>query len=148
MDWISLLLPGITGLLGIGLGGTLLKYLIFPKITKRTESAAADLSVLTNLEKATDLQGKALLKATQEKIILAEENSKLLNENYSLKSKISEYDFKIQNLERVTAGLQRNQNIIVSRLKYAEDHICINTLCEDRIPELGTYRQKDEKESM
>lgn len=147
MDWISLLLPGITGLLGIGLGGTLLKYLIFPRITKRSEQAGADSSVLTNLEKVTEMEGKALVKATKEKIILSEENLKLLAENYDLKRKNAEYDFEIENLKRVTSGLQKSVNSFAGRLMYAEHNICLNTPCKERIPTIGTYRQKDENEA-
>lgn len=149
MDWINIIIPGITGILGIGLGGTLLKFLIFPQITKKTEQAGADSSWLANLEKVSELQGNALLKATEEKIALAEENSKLLTDNYSLKSKIAEYDFKISNIERVQAGIQKSQNEIMGQLKYAQNHICLDLPCQDRIPKLGTYTDKEhEKESV
>ena len=148
MDWISILVPGITGLLGIGLGGTLLKYLIFPRITKRSEQAGADSSVLTNIEKVNELQGRELIKAKQEKILLSEENSKLMAENYDLKRKNLEYDFEINNLKRVTSGLQKSVNSFAGRLIYAENNICLNFPCKERIPTIGTYRQKDEKEGM
>ena len=149
MDWINIIIPGIMGLLGISLGGTFLKYVIFPKITKKIEQAGADSSWLANLEKVSDLQGDALLKATKEKIALADENSKLLTDNYSLKSKISEYDFEISNIKRVQAGIQKSQNAIIGQLKYAQNHICLNLPCQDRMPTLGTYTDKEnEKESM
>jgi len=147
MDWVSILVSGVTGLLTVGLGGTFLRYIIFPRITKRTEQAGADSSVLTNIEKVTDLQGKALVKVTEEKILLSEENSKLMAENYELKRKNSEYDFEIQNLKRVTSGIQKSVNSFAGRLMYAEHNICLNTPCEDRIPTIGTYRQKDENET-
>lgn len=149
MDWLNIIIPGITGILGIGLGGTLLKFLIFPQITKKAEQAGADSSWLANLEKVQDLQGNALLKATEEKIALAEENSKLLTDNYNLKSKISEYDYEISEIKRVQAGILKSQNTFFGQLKFAQKHICLKQPCEDRIPELGTYIDKEhENESM
>lgn len=137
------------GLLGISLGGTFLKYVIFPKITKKAEQAGADSSWLANLEKVQELQGNALLKATEEKIALAEENSKLLTDNYNLKSKISEYDYEISDIKRVQAGILKSQNAIFGQLKYAQNHICLNLPCQDRVPTLGTYKDKEhEKESV
>lgn len=149
MDWINAILPGIIGLFGVGIGGTFLRYIIFPRITKRTEQAGADSSVLNNLEKVSELQGKALVKATEEKMALSEVNSQLLSENYNLKSKLSEYDFEISNIKRVQTGLQKAQNAIVSQLKYAQNHICLNLPCQERIPTLGTYKEiEHEKEGL
>lgn len=148
MDWINMIVPGIAGFLGISIGGTLLKFFIFPKITKKQEQAGADQEGakadglnLGNIKEVMELQGKTLVETTKQRDSLA-------IENYDLKSKMRGYDYEIENIKRQLSGVQNTLSSEISRRIYAEQHICLNLPCTSRIPTIGTFISKaDEKKN-
>ena len=69
----------------------------------------------------------------------------LMNENFDLKQKMKEYDYKFASQDRKISGMQRIIDSSILRTKYAEDNICIRTECGERIPQLGTFKHKEDE---
>jgi len=104
------------------------------------EGAKADGMNLDNLKKLTEVQGELLLKS-------AENVSSLSARNAELESMVRKYDWEIDNLKRVVTGLQKMWNDALVRMTYAENNICLNSPCKDRIPTLGTYKHRAEEKN-
>lgn len=73
------------------------------------------------------------------------ENFELKSKNFDLEQKIKEDNYRFESLERKIAGLQKVVDIYIFRTKHAETNICLNLECDKRVPELGTYKHKEDE---
>ena len=63
---------------------------------------------------------------------------------YEMRSKMKEYDYMFESLERKVNGLQEQYTIEKSKKHYAEGFACVHTDCKLRRPILGTFNEKKE----
>ena len=119
--------------------------------TKQAE-AETDSKVFANYKEQMDFFIEKYNESMAEKIAL-------MDENFSLKQKSKEDNYRIDTLERKVAGIQRTveenikrynamsveMELIAKRANYAESNICLNHECTERIPTLGTFKQKEDE---
>lgn len=72
-----------------------------------------------------------------------------------LDKRLEKYRYDQIVAEKKMTGIQRTLTITIGQKRYAEQHICLNLPCGDRLPGLGEYSTEDpkiertnEKESM
>lgn len=72
-----------------------------------------------------------------------------------LDKRLEKYRYDQIVAEKKMTGIQRTLTITIGQKRYAEQHICLNLPCGDRLPVLGEYSTEDpkiertnEKESM
>jgi len=118
--------------------------------TKQAD-AEADSKIFANYKEQMDFFIEKYNESMAEKIAL-------MDENFSLKQKSKEDNYRIDTLERKVAGIQRTveenikrynamsaeMELIAKRANYAESNICLNHECTERIPTLGTFKQREE----
>lgn len=120
----------ITGLSTAIAGGTFIHFKAKRKIETqkaRQEENNADAGRFENLEREIQFLDKRLEKYRYDQIVA----------------------------EKKMTGIQRTLTITIGQKRYAEQHICLNLPCGDRLPGLGEYSTEDpkiertnEKESM
>lgn len=62
-----------------------------------------------------------------------------------LDQRLEKYRYVQQTQEKKMQGMQRVITIIYGQKKYAEQHICLNLPCGDRLPGLGEYTTEEPK---
>ena len=105
--------------------------------TKQAE-AETDSKIFANYKDQMDYFLEKYNEAMAEKVAL-------MGENFDLKQKIKEYEYRFESYDRKISGMQRIVDNSILRTKYAEDKICIREECTERIPNLGTYKHKEDE---
>lgn len=106
----------------------------------REGEASADTIKLSNLEKYLEVMGSQLIKSQ-------EENQRLRDQNLIYSKDLAELRYQLSVVERRIAGMQKTIDTEISRRKYAEKNICEREGCSQRIPEIGTFKPKNNHES-
>jgi len=73
-----------------------------------------------------------------------------------LDNRLEKYRYVQQIQEKKMHGMQRIITVVIGQKRYAEKHICLNLLCQERVPGLGEFsteepkmeKTNNEKESM
>lgn len=103
--------------------------------TKQAE-AETDSKVFANYKEQMEFFLEKYNEALADKVAL-------MGENFDLKQKIKEYEYRFESYDRKINGMQKIIETSIIRTKFAEDKICIKEDCSERIPSLGTYKHKD-----
>lgn len=106
----------------------------------REGEASADSLNLSNLEKYLEVMGSQLIKSQ-------EENQRLREQNLVYTKDLAELRYQLSVVERRITGMQKTIDAEISRRKYAEKNICEREGCSQRIPEIGTFKPKNNHES-
>lgn len=69
----------------------------------------------------------------------------LVREVQFLDKRLERYRYSQLTQEKKMRGMQKVLTKTIGYKKYAEEHICLNLECQDRIPELGAYKTAEEK---
>jgi len=69
----------------------------------------------------------------------------LVREVQFLDKRLEKYRYIQLRQEKKMQGMQSILTKTIGCKKYAEQHICLNIPCTDRIPEFGSYKTVDEK---
>lgn len=140
---LSSILKFLQALSPLFIGVSIFQFLFFRSWKKKfkagtnQEVAKADGMNLDNLSKYIKMQGDELIKTTMDR-------DNFIQENLILKTKLSEYDFKLMEMDRKVRGVQNTIATEISQRQYAEKHICLNLQCRERVPALGTYKINNE----
>lgn len=105
--------------------------------TKQAE-AETDSKVFANYKEQMEFFLEKYNEALADKVAL-------MGENFDLKQKIKEYEYRFESYDRKLNGMQRVLDNSILRTKYAEDKLCVREECKERIPELGTYKHKEDE---
>jgi hypothetical protein len=105
--------------------------------TKQAD-AEADSKIFSNYKEQMDFFLEKYNEAMAEKIVL-------MDENFDMKQKIKEYEYRFESYDRKLSGMQKVLENSILRTKYAEDKLCVREECKERIPELGTYKHKEDE---
>ncbi len=62
-----------------------------------------------------------------------------------LDKRLENYRHEQLNQERKITGMQKILTVTIGQKKYAEQHICLNLSCLDRIPNLGEFSTEEPK---
>lgn len=71
--------------------------------------------------------------------------SNLEREIQFLDKRLESYRYVQQIQDKKMAGMQKLITVVIGQKKYAEQHICLNLPCLDRIPNLGEFSTEEPK---
>lgn len=71
--------------------------------------------------------------------------SNLEREIQFLDKRIESYRYVQQIQDKKMAGMQKLITVVIGQKRYAEQHICLNLPCLDRVPNLGEFSTEEPK---
>lgn len=142
MDWLGMLTPLFTAIGGLIAGGSLMFY------TQKKGKATAETvsSALEALKESTDYI-KTLMASHREEVALLTEDIKEKENTIKayrevevkMSSDMQKLKYRVTKHERILKGLQNQITKEKSLKSNAEDLVCLQLDCEERIPTLGSF---------
>lgn len=113
------------------------------------EEAKGDGLSLNNIKNYNDMRDDLLIKTEKRNHELQDQNDSLTQKLRDYDRKLEDFerdnDYKLKEFERKIQGMQKTISHEIARRTYAENNICLNLPCKDRIPKIGTYNHKNDE---